>query len=924
MKRLRKNIAILILLLSCFAVCRLNAQEDSIYNKFLRFNDLYYKGSIGSAEKIMLDVFDSLSALPESYQIAFFNNMGLIKKSYGFYDEALTYFDKADSLAQGGKENLKALAFIYNNKSRIFTFRRSYPKAVEYLEKSVRIYQSLENQDRSVKQSLSTAYLNLGIIYNESGNYNKAFENLGKSLDLKVKNNLSELELTCLNLAKTYSGINNLKKAEEYYNMSLNTIYNKFGHDYYRLIDVYFGYSDFLFKAGRYDEALQTDREALNICVRNYGKKHPLLSMAFEHLGDFYRDRLDYPAALEYYQQSLIAAVTGFNDPSILSNPSLDSTVLNIRLLDVLKKKTQALELYSSLITDTLLKLDLLKSGLSANDLALKLIDRLRSSYLTEESRIYLAENEKETYLSAIHNADLLYDLTVDYSMLVRMYNIVQTAKSAVLRNEIIEDEAFISAGVPDSLWKRKNDLAIRIAAYNNLLSGLTLESAYDSITIAGWKDDIFRMNREMETLHAEINREYPQYDLLIRDTEAVKVGEISKQMNRKETIIDFFLSDNYNNGRRTLYTFIIKKKGVQLFETLVDSSFMANASLIRDAFRKPGSKPFEELTGALFYMYGVLIKPVERMINGNKLIIIPDEEIAWIPFDALISKKPVSGQRDFEGLRFLVNRYSVSYCFSSSLIFSKNYRTGRMENVVSFAPYYGAGKVAGDLRAELPGTVAEIRSIYRYFRGKAYYGESATESNFKLEGSERSVFHLAMHSVTDSTDSRFSYLVFDRTSDPSEDGKLYNYEISLSRIRSPMVVLSACNSGTGTLYHGEGLISLARAFRLAGALSIVRTSWEVNDETSADIISFFYRQLSKGRDKDEALRSAKLDYLKSSPPAYSDPYYWAAYEIYGSNEPVIHKNHILFIAVVLAGLIATALLIDYLRRRRTPSDRFL
>ncbi len=77
---------------------------------------------------------------------------------------------------------------------------------------------------------------------------------------------------------------------------------------------------------------------------------------------------------------------------------------------------------------------------------------------------------------------------------------------------------------------------------------------------------------------------------------------------------------------------------------------------------------------------------------------------------------------------------------------------------------------------------------------------------------------------------------------DTVDDGKLYNYEISLSRLRSPMVVLSACNSGTGTLYHGEGLMSLARGFILAGASSVIRTAWEVNDEVSADIISRFYQ----------------------------------------------------------------------------------
>ncbi len=85
--------------------------------------------------------------------------------------------------------------------------------------------------------------------------------------------------------------------------------------------------------------------------------------------------------------------------------------------------------------------------------------------------------------------------------------------------------------------------------------------------------------------------------------------------------------------------------------------------------------------------------------------------------------------------------------------------------------------------------------------------------------------------------------------------------------------------------------MSLARGFILAGASSVIRTSWEVNDETSATIISRFYYYLSKGKYKDEAMRQAKLDYLKATPPAFTSPYFWAAYEVLGDNTPVAVNN---------------------------------
>jgi CHAT domain-containing protein len=81
--------------------------------------------------------------------------------------------------------------------------------------------------------------------------------------------------------------------------------------------------------------------------------------------------------------------------------------------------------------------------------------------------------------------------------------------------------------------------------------------------------------------------------------------------------------------------------------------------------------------------------------------------------------------------------------------------------------------------------------------------------------------------------------------------------------------------------------MSLARGFILAGASSVVKTAWAVNDEASSEIISVFYDHLADGKAKNEALRLAKLDYLKKAGPAYANPVYWAAYEIMGDNAPV-------------------------------------
>jgi LPXTG-motif cell wall-anchored protein len=136
------------------------------------------------------------------------------------------------------------------------------------------------------------------------------------------------------------------------------------------------------------------------------------------------------------------------------------------------------------------------------------------------------------------------------------------------------------------------------------------------------------------------------------------------------------------------------------------------------------------------------------------------------------------------------------------------------------------------------------------------------------------------------------------------------------------MVVLSACNSGAGTLYSGEGLMSLARGFMLAGASSVIKTSWEINDETSTKIIARFYYHLSKGNEKDVAMRLAKLEYLENASPALTNPYYWAAYEVLGDTTSIATGKNRPVLTMILGVVIISGFAVIYLRRRRIFSER--
>ena len=117
--------------------------------------------------------------------------------------------------------------------------------------------------------------------------------------------------------------------------------------------------------------------------------------------------------------------------------------------------------------------------------------------------------------------------------------------------------------------------------------------------------------------------------------------------------------------------------------------------------------------------------------------------------------------------------------------------------------------------------------------------------------------------------------------------------------------------------------MSLARSFTLAGASSVIRTAWEINDEASAAIITRFYYHLSKGKEKNEAMRQAKLEYLKEASPAFTNPWYWAAYEVLGDNAPVARNNTVAVLVIVSLGVfLAAGMLFFYFKRLSIVSDR--
>jgi CHAT domain-containing protein len=141
-------------------------------------------------------------------------------------------------------------------------------------------------------------------------------------------------------------------------------------------------------------------------------------------------------------------------------------------------------------------------------------------------------------------------------------------------------------------------------------------------------------------------------------------------------------------------------------------------------------------------------------------------------------------------------------------------------------------------------------------------------------------LIHLATHGLLETVGESGIPGAIALALDDQNDGLLTSAEILPLSLQAELVVLSACDTGLGTL-TGDGVVGLARSFFQAGVASVMVSLWAVPDAPTAELMAEFYRQLLRGQVKAQALRRAMLTTRQS----YPNPEDWAAFSLVGAAE---------------------------------------
>jgi len=809
-------------------------------------------------------------------------NFGVLCTDLGKYDEAYNAFLEAEKIYMSalGEENQR-LASVYLNIGKVFSSQKNYEKAIEYYKRAIYIANKYKNQ---YLITITKCYNNIACIYIIKGEYNDALEMLNKSLNICENNNITPFTSLYSNCAKCFYGLNRMEEADEYYQIAINKLIGKFGGDHKDLFIDYKSYGNFCIARGHKKRGLEFLNNALSVAANSFGVKHPNYSSILSSYGDFYSYEGDLKLSLDYYQKALIGIIEDFNETEILINPEPGcKSLYDFSLLDIMKKKALILwKLSAELSEDE--KIKYLKNSLELYEHCIDIIHEIRISYPNQESKLLLSENEKSTFNNAIRLAISLYKLSGNEFYKRKSFELAEKSKAALLLASIQETDAKIMGNIPDSLQQQENEIRQQLFDIKDLIVNKKQDLEPDLKKISYWENEIFMINKKKDALISYIDSNFNDYYELKYKWSVIDLDSLQDILTDKQVIIEYVISDSLLN------IFAINKNQFILNTQKIDSTFYKNIETLlsvssRSNVYNNSRSSLSKFKNSSFNLYEKLILPVLSIVENKNIIIVPDQKLSYLPYELLL-KDSAKNIIQYDKLPYLLKTNAIGYSYSSTIFF-KNHESKPPEcsNLLAFAnsykndviktePSLRQSNIIGSDIPVLKGTIDEVKSISKIINCEVYLNKDATENVFKDESKKYDIIHVALHTIINNEKPMFSNLVFSQAEDSIEDGLLNTYEIYGLDINAQLVVLSACETGSGKLNSGEGIMSLARGFFFAGCPGVLMSLWKVEDNQSAKIIVSFYKYLAEGKSKIEALRLSKLDYLKSSDPFFSHPYF--------------------------------------------------
>jgi len=792
-------------------------------------------------------------------------SLGAVHKNLGQIQRSIAYTDTAAQIAHAiGFRNMEAAA--YNNLAYIYGELNDLSKAIAYQERSMEFVESKLD---------SAIYLNnLGTFLMEIGRHADAISALRQALALRQNNYPAGHPLTgstSLNLASAHYLIEDyeetlrlVREVQQSADLSLpGNVYNM------QLALIHEG--SVLIEQGQYVLGEQKARTSLNL-EESQGIPSSYYVLANALLR---QNRLS--LALEAIQKGIAADVPEFNPTSPFDLPKPDQVARFPVLIDLLVCKTQILREFAEAEPSE----KFLQHAFETADFLDRLVSRARLFKKDYVSREFLAADLRDFYSLAVETCIDLYESTGDNEYFEKGYYYTAKNKALQISERLGQQAMDTLASVDTKLVEQERQLKSQIDFFANKLR---YRAYFAPEQVRIWDQRLLSLQREREDVLQQLQQEAPAYFDLVHQSSIASVQELQRDLiDDQEVLLEYFVtSDAY------LIVFVLSKNDAKVFRLPVNGDLEALVRRLRQSIIKQEPAFYDQSR----QLYNWLIAPIrEELPAGSQLIIIPDGFLGLLPFELLIGP----GGPSLDRTPYMLYDFPVRYLFSGRQGIESDRPLSQPTNgrVLAMAPDFSKGvilssTVRGMDSIYLPalrGNRREVLDVRQRYRGFFLTGRQASKKSLD-RANGYSVLHISTHAVIDDQFPAFSHMLF-HGGDSAGYASLFAYELLEREIRTDLVILSACNTGSGRILKGQGVASMARAFAFAGSPDQIMTLWPVRDETTPDLMKHLYQNLEAGLSKPEALRQAKISFLSDNHGVFAHPYYWAPFIYVGDKNPL-------------------------------------
>ncbi|MBS1933016.1 MAG: CHAT domain-containing protein, partial [Bacteroidetes bacterium] len=483
-----------------------------------------------------------------------------------------------------------------------------------------------------------------------------------------------------------------------------------------------------------------------------------------------------------------------------------------------------------------------------------QLLNNIKSRQSELASKLFWRNYTRRLYEHAIIVADLLHDNE-------DVFYFFEKSRAVLLNDQV------------NQLSKISNDDILRKAQLERKISKLkkigdTLHAS--SSEYVDNQKSLIIARQEQNLIEQTIRSKNPLYYQSFLDTTFIKLKDIQQNLlNQQTALLEFF------NGDSAVYSIFITEKNVVInkinkegFETKVNThiSYLSDPEML--------NKNFTGFMKNANELYELIFKNIPLSIG--RIIISPDGK--YFPFETLVTNTITSTPVYF------LNDHITSYTYSARYLLNDFSH----DSVSISGNFLGVAPVQFPQQfhlASLNESDRSLNTIVSYFSNtKNFVQQQASKNNFLQKFYGYKIIQLYTHS-SDSSSNGEPVIYF-------ADSALYLSDlIAEAKPATQLIVLSACETGNGKLYQGEGVFSFNRGFAALGIPSSVTNLWSVDNESTYKLTEFFYKYVTKGLPLDEALQKAKLEFIQTSSKEKSLPYYWAASILAGKTDAIKLKK---------------------------------